>query len=165
MCRDVPRPDAILRPRSARRVKGAALFLARRERSHAQKIGAWRFSSMASTGPLTCLSTVASPQRARASASVEDEHKGRSDYQLKGPAAPQSLTCRSIAAEAAWRLDADEIVEIELDDGLQGGAGGGVTQIVWQDVIPGGVFGLQAISPATVSCQRCARVRRSTGRR
>jgi hypothetical protein len=98
---------------------------------------------MASTGPLTCLSTVASPQRARASASVEDEHKGRSDYQLKGPAAPQSLTCRSIAAEAAWRLDADEIVEIELDDGLQGGAGGGVTQIVWQDVIPGGVFRLQ----------------------
>jgi hypothetical protein len=50
---------------------------------------------------------------------------------------------KSIAAEAAWRLDADEVVEIEIDDGLQGDAGGGVTQIVRQDVIPGGVFGLQ----------------------
>jgi hypothetical protein len=38
----------------------------------------------------------------------------------------------SIAAEAAWRLDADEVVEIEIDDSLQGGAGGGVTQIVRQ---------------------------------
>ena len=28
MCRDVPRPDPILRPRSTRRVKGAARFLA-----------------------------------------------------------------------------------------------------------------------------------------
>ncbi len=54
---------------------------------------------------------------------------------------------RSIAAEAAWRLDADKIVEIEIDDGLQGGAGGGVTQIVRQDVIPGGVFGLQGDKP------------------
>jgi hypothetical protein len=54
---------------------------------------------------------------------------------------------RSIAAEAAWRLDADKIVEIEVDDGLQGGAGGGVTQIVRQDVIPGGVFGLQGDKP------------------
>ena len=26
----------------------------------------------------------------------------------------------SIATEAAWRLDADEVVEIEVDDGLQG---------------------------------------------
>jgi hypothetical protein len=53
----------------------------------------------------------------------------------------------SISAEAAWRLDADEIVEIEIDDGLQSGAGGGVTQIVRQDVIPGGVFGLQGDKP------------------
>jgi hypothetical protein len=52
---------------------------------------------------------------------------------------------RSIAAEAAWRLDADKIVEIEIDDGLQGGAGGGVTQIVRQDVIPGGVFGFYSL--------------------
>jgi len=54
---------------------------------------------------------------------------------------------RSIAAEAAWRLVADEIVELEIDDGLQGGAGGGVTQIVRQHVIPGGVFGLQGNKP------------------
>ena len=53
----------------------------------------------------------------------------------------------SIAPEAAWRLDAEEIVEIELDDGLQGGAGSGVTQIVRQDVIPGGIFGLQGDQP------------------
>ena len=50
-CRDALRPDAICRPRCARRVKGAARFLARRERSHAQKIGVCRFSSMASTCP------------------------------------------------------------------------------------------------------------------
>jgi hypothetical protein len=54
---------------------------------------------------------------------------------------------QSIAAEAAWRFDADEIVEIELDYGLQGGAGSGVTQIVRQDVIPGGVFSLQGDQP------------------
>jgi hypothetical protein len=54
---------------------------------------------------------------------------------------------QSIAAEAAGRLDADEVVEIEIDDGLQGGAGGGVTQIVRQDVIPGGIFGLQGDKP------------------
>ena len=54
-CRDALRPDAICRPRCARRVKGAARFLARRERSHAQKIGVCRFSSMASTSPLTRL--------------------------------------------------------------------------------------------------------------
>jgi hypothetical protein len=53
----------------------------------------------------------------------------------------------SIAAEATWRLDADEIVEIELDDSLQGGAGGGVAQIVRQDVKPGGVFSLQGDQP------------------
>ena len=54
-CRDALRPDAICRPRCARRVKGAARFLARRERSHAQKIGVCRFPSMASTSPLTRL--------------------------------------------------------------------------------------------------------------
>jgi len=35
MCQDVPRPDTSCRPWSARRGKCAALFLARRERSHA----------------------------------------------------------------------------------------------------------------------------------
>jgi hypothetical protein len=54
---------------------------------------------------------------------------------------------RSIATEAAWRLDADEVVEIEIDNCLQGVAGGGVTQIVRQDVIPGGIFGLQGDQP------------------
>jgi hypothetical protein len=58
-----------------------------------------------------------------------------------------AFIAHSIAPEAAWRLDAEEIVEIELDDGLQGGAGGGVTQIVRQDVIPGGIFGLQGDQP------------------
>jgi hypothetical protein len=53
----------------------------------------------------------------------------------------------SIAAEAAWRLDADEVVEIEIDDSLQGGGGSGVTQIVQQHVVPGGVFGLQGDKP------------------
>jgi hypothetical protein len=127
MCWDVPRPDTILKPRSARRVKGAARFLARRERSHAQKIGACRFSSMASTSPLTCLSTVASPTAPWRCDDIVDAHD----------------ISQSIATEAAWRLDADEVVEIEIDDCLQGDAGGGVTQIVGQDVIPGGVFSLQ----------------------
>jgi hypothetical protein len=58
-----------------------------------------------------------------------------------------SVHGRSIASEAAWRLDAEEIVEIELDDSLQGDGGGGVAQIVRQDVIPGGVFGLQGDQP------------------
>src|SRR3954452_2492951 len=101
---------------------------------------------MASTGPLTCLSTVESlsalQRRLRTNRREE-----RSDYQSKSLAAPQSRSCRSIAAEAAWRLDADEVVEIEIDDGLQSVAGGGVTQIVGQDVIPGGGLSLQGDQP------------------
>ncbi len=58
-----------------------------------------------------------------------------------------AFMAHSIATEAAWRLDVDEVVEIEIDDCLQGVAGGGVTQIVRQNVIPGGVFGLQGDQP------------------
>jgi len=55
-CRDVPRPDTTSRPRRARRVKGAARYLARRERSHAQTRPALAGGvSMASTHPLTRL--------------------------------------------------------------------------------------------------------------
>jgi hypothetical protein len=140
MCRDVPRPDTILRPRSTRRVKGAARFLARRELSHAQKIGDSRFSSMASTGPLTRLSTVASLSARGSTRCAGMARHG-------GVSVVNAVNGRSIAAEATWRLDGDEIVKIEIDDGLQSGAGGGVTQIVRQDVIPGGVFGLQCDQP------------------
>jgi hypothetical protein len=60
ICRDAPRPDKSRRPRRARRVKSAARFLARRERSHAQARPFFTGeASMASTCLLTRLSTVA----------------------------------------------------------------------------------------------------------
>ena len=62
-CRDALRPDGTWRAWRARRVKGAARLLARRERSHAQEIGAGRFSSMASTCPLTRLARRGTPRR------------------------------------------------------------------------------------------------------
>lgn len=51
----------------------------------------------------------------------------------------------SIAAVAAWRFDCGEVIEIEIeiDDGLQGGGGGRVAKGVRQSFAPGGVFGLQ----------------------
>jgi hypothetical protein len=60
ICRDAPRPDISCGPRRARRVKSAARFLARRERSHAQARPFFTGeASMASTCLLTRLSTVA----------------------------------------------------------------------------------------------------------
>ncbi len=49
---------------------------------------------------------------------------------------------RSITAEAAWRFDADEIVEIEIDDGLQRFSRRRVTETFGQGIVPRGVFGL-----------------------
>src|SRR5271154_5689881 len=94
---------------------------------------------MVSTGPLTRLSTVASP--------AVRVDRSRFAARHGGTGVVNAVMARSIAAKAAWRLDADEIVEIEIDDCLQRGAGGGVTQIVRQDLIPGGVFGLQGEKP------------------
>ncbi len=49
----------------------------------------------------------------------------------------------SVAPEAAWRLGGDDVVEIEVDNGLQGFGGGGVARGVGECVEPVGVVGLQ----------------------
>jgi hypothetical protein len=48
-----------------------------------------------------------------------------------------------IAPEAAWRLDRRDLVEIEIEDGLQGVAGGAITGGFGQRLEPVAVFGLQ----------------------
>jgi len=53
----------------------------------------------------------------------------------------------SISAEAAWRLDANEVVEIEIDDCLQSFSRGRVAETFRQGIVPGGVFGLQGDKP------------------
>jgi hypothetical protein len=64
----------------------------------------------------------------------------------------------SIAAEAAWRFDADEIVEIEIDDGLQSVSRRCVAKTFRQGIVPAGVFGLQdkqccdSVAPALRTC-------------
>src|ERR1019366_2199535 len=59
-----------------------------------------------------------------------------------------AVHCLSIAAEAAWRLDGDQVVEIEIDDGLQGCRGGGVAETVRRGVVPGDLFGSQGDQPS-----------------
>ena len=53
-----------------------------------------------------------------------------------GRAAGQVRSAASIAPEAARRLDRDDLVEIEIDDSLQGLAGGAVAQRLGQRVEP-----------------------------
>ena len=53
----------------------------------------------------------------------------------------------SIATISARRHDGSELVEIELDDGQQRRGGGGVAEAIGQNVVPGGVFGLQGEQP------------------
>ena len=48
-----------------------------------------------------------------------------------------SLRCGSVASVSAWRLDVGEVCQVEIDDGLQGFAGGGLAEGVWQGVGPG----------------------------
>src|SRR5208282_3652309 len=43
--------------------------------------------------------------------------------------------------------DGDELIEIQIEDGLQGRSGGSVAEAIRQDVVPGGVFGLQGEQP------------------
>ena len=50
---------------------------------------------------------------------------------------------RLIASEAAGWIDGGDLVEVQLDDGLEGLAGGAVAGGLGQGVEPGGVFGLQ----------------------
>src|SRR5271166_3596646 len=54
---------------------------------------------------------------------------------------------RSIASVASRWYDGDELIEIQIDDGLQGRGGGSVAEAIRQDVVPGGVFGLQGEQP------------------
>src|SRR6266481_9126296 len=49
----------------------------------------------------------------------------------------------SIAAEAAWRLDRSELVEIQINNGLKRFAGGAVAGGFGERLEPGEVFGLQ----------------------
>jgi hypothetical protein len=79
------------------------------------------------------------PDRRRHEA--EDSDGGEKFPRIAGRKFPASL--RSISAVSAWRLDAKEITEINLGDGLQDCGCGGVAQTVWQGVIPGRIFGLQ----------------------
>ena len=46
----------------------------------------------------------------------------------------------SVAPKAARRLNAGQLVEIEIDDGLQRLAGGAVAQRLGQRVEPSGIF-------------------------
>ena len=48
-----------------------------------------------------------------------------------------------IATVTARRHDGDELIEIQINDGLQSCGGSGVAEIIRQAVVPGGVFGLQ----------------------
>jgi hypothetical protein len=52
-------------------------------------------------------------------------------------------TC-SIASEALWQLDGDELVKLKIDDRLQQFAGGAVAQSLGEAIEPPGVFGLQS---------------------
>src|SRR5580658_7116162 len=49
----------------------------------------------------------------------------------------------SIPPEAAWRLDGHDLIEVEINDGLQGLAGGAVAGCLRQGRQPGGILGLQ----------------------
>ncbi len=49
----------------------------------------------------------------------------------------------SIAAVAAWRFDCGQGIEVEVDDGFEGGGGVRVAQGIGQSLAPGSVFGLQ----------------------
>ena len=53
------------------------------------------------------------------------------------------LTVRLILREAAWRLDGADLIEVEIEDRLQGLAGGGVAQRFRQRLEPLGVLALQ----------------------
>jgi len=57
-----------------------------------------------------------------------------------GGGGPGRGFCQLIATEAAGRLDGADLVHVEIDDCLQGLAGGGVVQRSRQGVEPDGVF-------------------------
>jgi hypothetical protein len=53
----------------------------------------------------------------------------------------------SISPVTAWWHDGGKFIEIQIDDGLQGHGGGSVAEAIRQDIVPGGVFGLQGEQP------------------
>jgi hypothetical protein len=55
-----------------------------------------------------------------------------------------SLAATSISPITAWRHDRGQFVKIELGDGLERLAGGGVAEAFWQGIEPDGIFSLQA---------------------
>ena len=61
----------------------------------------------------------------------------------RGRAAVQVRTAASIAPEAARRLDGNQLVEVEIDDRLQGITSSALAQWFGQRVEPSGVLGLQ----------------------
>ena len=63
-------------------------------------------------------------------------HRGRAAVELCGGA-------WSIASEAARRRDGDKLVKVEIDDRLQGLAGGAVAQRLGQSLEPSRILSLQ----------------------
>ena len=55
----------------------------------------------------------------------------------------QGKAIASIASIAAWRFDGGQLVEIEVDDCLQGVGGGGILEAGRQRGKPSGILGLQ----------------------
>jgi hypothetical protein len=71
----------------------------------------------------------------------------------------------SIATISARRHDGSELIEIEIDDGLQGHGGGSVAEAIRKTSYRAAYSACRASSPAARSFQRCKWERRSTGRR
>src|ERR1039458_7117415 len=65
------------------------------------------------------------------------------EFSPKAPIENSPLRCGSVASVSAWRLDVSEVCEVEIDDGLQGFAGGGLAEGVRQGVGRGNVVGLE----------------------
>jgi len=65
------------------------------------------------------------------------------EFSPKAPIENSPVRCGSVASVSAWWLDVSEVCQVEIDDGLQGLAGGGLAEGVWQGVGPGNVVGLE----------------------
>jgi hypothetical protein len=72
---------------------------------------------------------------------------------------------RLIPRETAWRRDGADLVEVEIENGLQRLSGCGVVEGFEHGFEPLGILGLQSDELGTASCQRCQWLRRSAGRR
>ena len=53
---------------------------------------------------------------------------GEPEFSPEAPIENSPLCCASITSVSAWRFDGGEVVELQVDDGLQGFGGGGVAE-------------------------------------